>query len=163
MSRFLTVQVVQRVGAALRTLSPIAILGRMSSLTPEEIRTAIRTARGDARLAGAAFPSIAVLDPPKAAVPAWQPGRMPVRQARIVAMTSERVYEVVVDLTGPRLASVIERTGVEPSITFSEIEAVTLVLSNAEFKAGLEKRGITDPSKVFCAPFSAGYYGDATA
>ena len=48
----------------------------------------------------------------------------------------------------------------EPSITLSEIEATKIVLSNAEFKAGLEKRGVTDMTKVFCAPFSAGYYGD---
>lgn len=75
-------------------------------------------------------------------------------------MTADRTYELVVDLTAKRLASVIERTGVEPSITLSEIEAAKLVLSNAEFTAGLQKRGVTDLTKVFCAPFSAGYYGN---
>ena len=34
------------------------------------------------------------------------------------------------------------------------------MLSHPEFKAGLAKRGITDMEKVFCAPFSAGYYGN---
>src|SRR5206468_8449538 len=47
-----------------------------------------------------------------------------------------------------------------PSITLSEIESLKSVLANPEFKAGLQKRGITDLSKVFCAPFSAGYYGN---
>jgi primary-amine oxidase len=33
------------------------------------------------------------------------------------------------------------------------------VLTNAEFQDALKKRGITDLKKVFCAPFTAGYYG----
>src|SRR5262249_144988 len=37
-----------------------------------------------------------------------------------------------------------------------------VVLSNDAFRAGLQKRGITDFNKVFCAPFSAGYYGSPT-
>ncbi len=33
------------------------------------------------------------------------------------------------------------------------------MLENAQFKAALERRGVTDLTKVFCAPFTAGYYG----
>ena len=119
----------------------------------------METARADARLAGAAFPSLAADEPAKTVVQAWQPGQTLTRHARVQAMTAERVYELVIDLTGRRLVSVVERTGVEPSITFSELDAVKIVLSHPEFKAGLEKRGVTDLTKVFCAPFTAGYYG----
>ena len=132
----------------------------LDPLTADEIRIAVQLARSDARLASAAFPSVDVLEPPKAAVVAWQSGQTLMRQARLVAMTADRVYEVIVDLPRRRLASVVERTGVEPSITLSEIEATSLVLSNAEFKAGLQKRGVTDFTKIFCAPFSAGYYAN---
>lgn len=142
------------------TASPVSALHPLDPLTADEIRVAAQVAKNDARLAGAAFPSIAVHEPAKADVLAWQPGRALVRQARIQAMTPERTYDVVVDLAGKRVVSAIERRGAEPSIMLSEIEAAKLVLSNPEFKAGLQKRGITDLSKVFCAPFSAGYYGN---
>ena len=74
-------------------------------------------------------------------------------------MVANTTYEVLVDVAGRRLVSVTERPGAEPSITMSEIMATQVVLSNAEFVAGLQKRGVTDLSKLFCAPFSAGYYG----
>jgi primary-amine oxidase len=128
-------------------------------LTPDEIRAAVATAKTDGRLAGAAFPSITVDEPPKADVLAWRRGETLARRARLQAMTATGVFELIVDLPGRRLVSVIARTGVEPSLMLSEIEAVRVVLSNAEFKAGLAKRGVTDLEKVFCAPFSAGYYG----
>ena len=40
----------------------------LDPLTPDEIRTAIETAKKDARLAGAAFPSITLDEPAKAEV-----------------------------------------------------------------------------------------------
>lgn len=131
----------------------------LDPLTADEIRVAVQVARSDSRFAGAAFPSIALQDPPKASVLAWQPGQPLVRQARVQAMTATAFYELLVDLAGRRLVAATERRGVEPSITLSEIEGVKVVLSNEAFKAGLQKRGITDLTKVFCAPFSAGFYG----
>jgi primary-amine oxidase len=128
-------------------------------LTTDDIRVAVQVAKGDTRFAGAAFPSVALQDPPKAGVLAWQPGQPLVRLARVQAMTAAGVYELLVDLPGRRIVSAIERHGAEPSITLSEIEGVNVVLSNEAFKTGLQKRGITDLTKVFCAPFSAGYYG----
>jgi len=133
----------------------------LDSLTADEIRVAIQVVKSDARFVGAAFPSVAVQDPPKADVLAWQSGQPLFRRARVQAMTSERFFEVLVDLAGRRIVSATERHGVEPSITLSEIEATKVVLSNQEFKVGLQKRGITELTKVFCAPFSAGYYGSA--
>ncbi len=132
----------------------------LDPLTTDEIRTAVQIVKSDARFAGAAFPSVALQDPPKADVLKWLPGQTLARRARIQAMTPGGTYELLVDLTDKRLVSAIERPGVEPSITLSEIEATKVVLSNAEFKAGLAKRGVTDLNKVFCAPFSAGYYGN---
>jgi len=143
------------------TRASAAAVHPLDPLSADEIRAAVQIARTDARFAGASFPSVAVQDPPKAEVLAWQAGRPLVRQARVQAMTGGGFYELLIDLTARRLVSAIERRGVEPSITLSEIEGTRIVLSNAEFKAGLQKRGITDLTKVFCAPFSAGYFGSA--
>jgi primary-amine oxidase len=139
------------VSAALHPLDP---------LTPDEIRQSVEMARGDARLAKAAFPSITLNEPAKAAVLKWQPGQPVVRQSRLHAMTADTTYEVVVDLSGRRLASVTQRPGAEPSISGVDFEGTQIVLANPEFKAGLAKRGVTDMAKVFCAPFAAGYYGN---
>jgi primary-amine oxidase len=149
--------------AATETRAAAAVTHPLDPLTEDEIRTAVRAARTDARLATASFPSIALLEPPKSTVLSWQAGQPLRRHARLQAMTSAQVFEVVVDLAGGALQSVVERPGAEPSITLSEIEATSAVLEHPEFKAALAKRGVTDPSKVFCAPFSAGYFGDPAA
>ena len=131
----------------------------LDPLTTEEISATVQTAKSDSRFATAAFPSIALFEPSKAEVLAWRPGQPIARRARLQAMTADRVYEIAVDITNRRLGPVVEKNGVEPSMTLSEIEATKAVLENAEFTSGLRKRGITDVTKVFCAPFSAGYYG----
>jgi len=131
----------------------------LDPLTADEIRVAVQAVKSAARFSGAAFPSVALQDPPKADVLAWQPGRPLVRRARMLALTAARFYDLIVDLADRRIVSATEGRGAEPPITLSEIERIKVVLSNPDFKAGLQKRGIADVSKVFCAPFSAGYYG----
>jgi len=115
--------------------SSAPVVHPLDPLTADEIGVAVQVARSDARFAGAAFPSVAVQDPPKTAVLAWQPGQRVVRRARVEALTTESFYELLVDLTGRQIISAIERRGVEPSITLSEVEATKVVLSNPEFKA----------------------------
>ena len=131
----------------------------LDPLTPDEIRAIGEVARADARLAQAAFHSVTLHEPAKSEVLAWQPPAVLAREARIQAMTATTTYEVLVDLGQRRLVSVTERPGAEPPITGSEIAGTQAVLENAQFKAALERRGVTDLTKVFCAPFTAGYYG----
>jgi primary-amine oxidase len=131
----------------------------LDPLTGDEIRAATAIAKSDVRLAKAAFASIVLQEPSKADVLASASGRFTVaRQARIVAMVDRSVFEAVVDLDARRLASVAERRGVEPSVLASEFETAKIVLTNPQFRAGLERRGITDFAKLFCSPFMAGYY-----
>jgi primary-amine oxidase len=131
----------------------------LDPLTADEVRVAVQVMKTDARLERAAFPSITVDPPSKADVLGWSAGRAMPRRARAIAVSGASLFEVVVDLGAKRLVSAVERIGVEAPITLSELETVRLVLDNTEFRAGLTKRGITDLDKVFCAPFSAGYYG----
>lgn len=132
----------------------------LDPLTVDEIRAAVAAARSDVRLTHAAFPLVTLHEPPKPAVLSWQPGQALPRQARVQAMTSDRIYEVVVDLADRRLVSVVEVKDVEPSITRSELEKTQSLLKHPPFAEALAKRGFTDLAKVFCAPLSAGYYGD---
>jgi primary-amine oxidase len=91
---------------------------------------------------------------------AWKSGQKITRRARAVAMAGAAVFEVVVDLGAGRLISVVERKGVEAPITLTEqSESVKVVVDHPDFSGGLKKRGVTDLTKVFCAPFAAGYYG----
>lgn len=147
-------------GAAASSGPPVVAVHPLDPLTVDEIRVAVAAAVADARFAGAAFPSVVLQEPAKADVLAWRPGQPLVRRASVQAMTADRTWELVVDLAGRRLLSAVERAGVEPPITLSEILSLSFVLSNEEFRAGLRKRGITDFDKVFCAPFSAGWYGN---
>jgi primary-amine oxidase len=146
--------------AAVAPRAPAATVHPLDPLTEDEVRVAVQAAKSDPRLSAAAFPSIATAEPPKSDVLSWAPGRALPRRAQLIATVADRVFEVTVDLDGQRIASVIERPGAGTAITASEIEGIRMVLENAEFRAGLEKRGITDMQKVFCAPFSAGYYGN---
>lgn len=146
-------------GAVFGLSTAVGAAHPLDPLSPDEIRVAVQLMKADGRLTAAAFPLIVAAEPPKAEVTAWTPDRVLVRRARAVAMAGAHVFEIGIDLTAKRLTSVVERAGVEPPITMSEIEATSLVLSNAEFRAGLNRRGMTDLMKVFCAPFSAGYYG----
>ena len=139
-------------------LSGAAWAHPLDPLTADEIRAAAAIARSDARLAKASFPSITLQEPSKGDVAAWTPGRSMSRQARLVAMAGRDVFEAVIDLGAKRITSMVERRGVEPSVMLSEYEIGRVVLSHPAFRAGLEKRGITDFDKLFCAIFMAGYY-----
>jgi primary-amine oxidase len=139
-------------------LPALAIGHPLDPLTPDEIRLAAQVARTDARFASAQFASILLDEPAKADVTAWQPGRTLPRQARLIVMTKASVFELAVDLTARRIVSAVERKGVEPPVMMSEFEAAKVVLTHAEFRAALAKRGVTDPEKVFCSPITAGYF-----
>src|SRR6185295_15991093 len=41
----------------------------------------------------------------------------------------------------------------------SEFEVAKVVLTHPEFRAALAKRGVTDMTKLFCSPMTAGYFG----
>lgn len=138
----------------------------MDPLSAEEIKITAEVLRSDSRLATAPIPIITLEEPPKADVLAWQArpqNRAPEasqRRARAMVATNSGVFEAVVDISGKRLISVVERQGEQGPVTTSEFtELSRIVLGNTQFQQGLRSRGITNFSKVVCAPFTAGYYG----
>lgn len=138
----------------------------MDPLSAEEIRNATEIVRTDPRLAAAVVSFMSVGEPPKPQVLAWlsrapgQPGENFTRRARTVLSGDSGVFEAVVDLDAKRLVSVVERKGVQGPVTGTESRELSRVtLADSKFQDSLRARGLTDFSKVFCAPFTAGYFG----
>ena len=77
----------------------------LDPLTDEEIRSATRIVRADARFATAAFHAFAAAEPAKRDVLAWQPGQALPRAATIQAVSADGVFEIAVDIMGNRIAS----------------------------------------------------------
>jgi primary-amine oxidase len=148
-----------------RTAAPAAstpaVTHPLDALTADEIAAAsaiLREAgRADDRTL---FASISLEEPLKADVLAWQPGQPSARAARAIMRHDGRTSEAVVDLTGRKVASFNEVEG-QPFVTVREIEgAIEAATGDARMRAGLERRGITDPSALFCAPRTVGNFGD---
>ena len=140
-------------------LAPARAQHPLDPLSAEEIRTATRAIKADPRLSGASFTLMTVAEPAKEEVLAWTPGRRSARKARVMAATGPGAVELEVDLAEQRVVSLTRRDGVEGALTLTEyMEGAKVALAHSEFQEGLRKRGVTDPAKVMCGPFSAGWF-----
>lgn len=108
----------------------------------------------------ARYPIITIEPPAKTAVLGWQAGGVqPPRVAEVVALVDHQVYEARVDLSAGTVAGWKKMAGVESQILLEEwASAADVVLTNPEMVAALAKRGVTDLKKVFCAPWTMGYF-----
>ncbi len=110
---------------------------------------------GDSR-----FPLINLREPTKAEVLAWKPGDAIPRSADVVVKQGKQTYEAVVDLSAATVKSWKEVEEAQPSLLLEEFIGVTeLTIRNAEWRAAVQKRGVTDFTQIFCSPLTAGYYG----
>ena len=138
----------------------------LDPLSADEIRAAAAIIKADARFSASVVPFITVEEPPKSEVLTWMSrgtgpqGETIRRRARAVLTSETGITEAIVDLDAKRLVSVIERKGAQGPVTGTEAREISgIVLANRQFQDSLKTRGLTDFSKVFCAPFTAGYYG----
>ena len=132
----------------------------MDALTADEIKATAAILRADPRTKEAAYQLITLKEMPKADVLAWAPGKPLQRMARVTAVAGTKVIEADVNLGSRAITGFVERSGIEAPLTLNEFtNGVDVALQNPEFLAALAKRGITDPKKIYCAPFSAGNYG----
>ena len=106
------------------------------------------------------FPIITLAVPDKATVNGWrQGGAMPPRVAAAIVKQGPRVYQARVDLGARRVIEWKALVGKESPVLFEEwVAAQEATLAHPEMIAALAKRGITDRSKLFCAPFTMGYF-----
>lgn len=132
----------------------------MDALTGAEIKAATAILKADTRTKDAAYQLITLAEPAKSDVLAWKPGDTLKRRAQVTAVSGATLMEVEVDLAAKAIAKIVDRKGVEAPLTLNEFSnVVNVALEDARFLEALKKRGHTDPKKVYCAPFSAGYYG----
>ena len=108
------------------------------------------------------YPMIQLHEPPKEEVLAWKPGQPMRREAFVVVKKGAQTFEAVVDLKGQKLVSWTEVKGVQPPSPEEEQDDFKdEIKENAEVKAALKKRGITDLGTVECGGYGTGYFGTA--
>ena len=137
----------------------------LDPLTADEIIEAAGILKAQRRLgAKVRFETIVLKEPEKSDVLNFQPGDPIRRDAFLVVLDNEEeaTYEAIVSLNEGRVTSWKHVPGVQPRIMFDEFsECEAVVKANPDFRAALEKRGISDPGLVMVDPWSAGYYGFA--
>jgi primary-amine oxidase len=105
------------------------------------------------------FASVTLREPPKASVLRWKPGLPIPRAAAVVLRHKATTYEAVVDLSTRTVTSYTAVPGVQPTVTMPEIlAAIELTTKDSRMQSGLQKRGLTDMSQVFCAPRTVGSF-----
>ena len=117
-----------------------------------EILTAAKQANGDTR-----FPTITLLENPKAEVLRWSPGQPFERRARADYLNGNRLFEAEVNLTTGKVDSLTEVKDRQSSILFEEfLGASEVVKKDQRWRAAMAKRGITSFDNVICAPLTVG-------
>jgi len=151
---------------AINVGTSLAAVHPLDPLSAEEIRITSQVVKADKRFAAAAIPIVRLEEPQKSDVLAWElrrqnktPSVLPRRSHAVVASGSS-IFEAIVDVGTKQLVSVQEMKNVEGPLTGTEfMETTRIILANPRFQESLRARGLTNFSKVFCAPFTAGYYG----
>jgi primary-amine oxidase len=158
-----------RKGAAYFAAAALALAGAsgaeahpLDPLSAEEINETIEALRAAGDIDQATrFPLIDLDEPDKQKILAWQAGQDFPRRAFVVARRRRTVYEGVVDLASRGVVRWRAVPGVEPSILENEWEAAQrIAIADPQWQAAMRRRGYTRFDRLFCAPFSAGYFAD---
>ena len=106
--------------------------------------------------------SLTLEPPPKSEVIGWKPGQPFSRRSVATIRNDRRTQEIVIDLLGGEITSITEIPGPgQPTVVLPEIfDAIEITVTNEKMQAGLAKRGITNLDALFCAPRTAGNFGE---
>ena len=136
----------------------------LDPLTADEIRrTAACVRRQPGVDDGWRFASIALEEPPKAALHGWTPGTPIARRSLAVVWNRAdgQAYEALIDLDGDAVEVWTHRPGVQPNFTPDEYhECDEAVRRHPDVIAALARRGITDLGSVLVDVWA---YGDELA
>ena len=139
---------------AIKTLHPL------DPLTAGEITAAVHLLRADRGLGDRhRFVTVALNEPPKEVVGAFETGDSIDRQAFIVVLDPDggSTYEAMVSITAGEVRSWRAVPGVQPAITLEEYVACQeTVKADPAFRAALERRGIENPDLVLAEAWSIG-------
>ena len=127
----------------------------MDALTTDEVAKAVELIRAaghggdDAR-----FPTVSLLEMPKADVLAWNRGDPFTRAAFVVMRHGGETFEIEVDLTAGQVGAVRKVDG-QPTIIIDEwLLARELTLADPRWRDAMAQRGITDYSAITCSPLT---------
>src|ERR1700750_3452063 len=99
------------------------------------------------------FSSLLLHEPDKEKVLAWKPGDPLVREADVILEDQGKTIEARVDITGRKLESWNQVSGVQAPITESELDTMNdVVKKDPRVVAALKHHGVTDLSGVRCEP-----------
>ena len=135
----------------------------LEPLSAEEIRGVVAALRTSGRVDdGTRFSTITVDEPAKEEIAAFEATGRAERRARalIVPGPACSLVEAVVAVADGRVVGWEERTGVRPALLFEEaFNAILALHENAEVQAALERRGVTDLTRVQIDPWPTGHFG----
>lgn len=154
--------ILEKADASAKTTAP---LHPLTPLTAAEIAIAVTTVKQQKSLGERVrFMSVALQEPPKDCVLAYQQGDTIDRQAFMVLMdnATAKTYEAIVSIGDRAVVSWAHIADAQPGFVLDEFfECEAAVKANPDFQAALLKRGITNPDLVMVDPWSAGNYGAA--
>jgi primary-amine oxidase len=144
--------------------TPVALAQHpLDPLTAEEITSTVNILRTQYPLSGRTrFATVVLHEPPKSVALNFKRGDAIQREAFAILLdnATATTYEAIVSLSEGTVISWKKIDGVQPPIMLDEfIECEEAVKANPEFRAALERRGITDPDLVMVDPWSAGNFG----
>jgi primary-amine oxidase len=103
------------------------------------------------------YPTITLLENPKAEVLRWSPGQPFERRARVDYLNGDRLFEAAVNLTSGKVDSVTEVKDRQSAILFEEfLGASEVVKQDPRWRAAMRKRGFTSFDNIICAPLTVG-------
>ncbi|MEQ1877003.1 MAG: primary-amine oxidase [Bdellovibrionia bacterium] len=131
----------------------------LDPLSSAEIESASTIISADKRfVAGSVFPSIALNEPGKNEVLAYNGGAFR-REAFAVVFdrATNRTFEAIADLNKKEVVSWTEVKGVQPAITVEELTNVPkIVRADARWQEAMKKRGLTDFEAIMVDPWAPG-------
>lgn len=131
----------------------------LDPLTSAEVEQAVAVITADKRfVTGSLFPTIAASEPEKNEVLAFTGGEFR-REAFAVVFdrSTNRTFEVVVDLGKKQVTQWNEIKGVQPAMTVEELTNVPkIVRADSRWQEAMKKRGITDLDSVMVDPWAPG-------
>ncbi len=151
-------------GQSIHVQSSPAIAGHpLDPLSSSDIEKAVTIVRSQQRLGERVrFESVVLNEPTKDRILGLNGRDLVDREAFIILLDNDSgaTYEAVVSLTQEKVKSWTHVPGVQPRLMMDEfLECEQAVRDSPEFRAALQKRGITDTSLVMVDSWPAGSYG----
>ena len=130
----------------------------LDALTATEIDRAVAILTAEKKVdSETRYPTITLLENPKAEVLQWSPGKPFERRARADYLSGDRLFEANVNLTSGKVDSVTEIKDRQSAILFEEfLGASEVVKKDPRWRAAMAKRGITTFDNIICAPLTVG-------